>query len=224
MTEFVVALVAFVASHAAPAAAPLRARLVARLGERVYLVLYSAASLGMLWWLASAYGRAPYVELWPHVSVLRWVTVAAMPLACILLVPGVTGPNPLSVGRGGAGFDPARPGIVAVTRHPVLWAFAVWAGAHLPPNGDAASVLLFGTFLAISLAGPALVDRKRRAALGAAEWARLAAGTSNLPLAALLAGRARLRGVGVGSVLAALALYVVLLFGHPLVIGVDPIG
>lgn len=223
MTEFVLALVLFVASHAVPSTLRFRAPLVAALGERGYLVAYSVVSLGMLAWLASAYGRAPFVELWPFAPWTRWITIATMPFASILLIAGATAPNPLSIGRA-AGFDPARPGIVAVTRHPVLWAFILWAGAHLPPNGDAASVLLFGSFLALSLAGPALVERKRRAALGAAEWDRLAGPTSNLPFAALLAGRTRLRGLGGGRVLVALALYVAMLFGHALVIGVDPLG
>ena len=43
--------------------------------------------------------------------------------------------------------DPAAPlaPIVTTTRHPVLWGFLIWAVAHLPPNGDVVSIVLFGS-------------------------------------------------------------------------------
>jgi uncharacterized membrane protein len=37
------------------------------------------------------------------------------------------------------------------TRHSMLWAFTLWASAHLVANGDLASVMLFGTFAGYSL-------------------------------------------------------------------------
>jgi uncharacterized membrane protein len=38
-----------------------------------------------------------------------------------------------------------------ITRHPMLWGISIWAVAHLLANGDAASVGLFGSFLAYSV-------------------------------------------------------------------------
>lgn len=37
------------------------------------------------------------------------------------------------------------------TRHPMLWGVALWSAMHLWVNGDKASILLFGSFLAYSL-------------------------------------------------------------------------
>lgn len=224
MLELILAVVVFLASHAIPAVKPVRAALTARLGERAYLVLYSLISLAVLVWLGAAYARAPYVEVWPFALWTRWVPVLAMPIACILLVAAVSSANPFSIAIGRRPFDAARPGIVSVTRHPLIWAFVLWAGAHLVPNGDVASILLFGLLLVLSLLGPMSLDAKRKAQWGAEEWARRAAATSNVPLAAVVAGRGRLDLAGIGHwrVAAGLACYGVLWLGHEWLIGVSP--
>lgn len=98
----------------------------------------------------------------------------------------------------------------------MLWGLALWAGGHIPPNGDVASLILFGPLLILALAGPALMERKRRRTLGAAEWARLAAPTSR-------PATVRLSEVGIGRLAGGVALYVVLILLHPYVIGIDPL-
>ncbi len=97
MTELVLALLVFVASHAIPALRPVRGAVVARIGETAYLIVYSCISLGAIWWLAHAYADAPYMELWPFFVEARWVPVLVMPVSCVLLVAAVSSPNPLSV-------------------------------------------------------------------------------------------------------------------------------
>ena len=195
--EFWLALAAFLAAHSIPAAPALRGRLVALLGERLYLGLYSLLSLGLLVWLIAAAINAPYTPLWPYQAWAPWVPALVMPLAAVLMVSGLSAPNPLSVSFAlGVPFDPQRPGIVAVTRHPVLWGFGLWAAAHIPPNGTLTKVIMFGLFAAFAFAGMALVDFKQRLRLGAEEWRRLAAPTAIIPFAAVLAGRTGLRGPG----------------------------
>ena len=67
------------------------------------------------------------------------------------------------VGRGfAAGGDPA-PGILKVTRHPMMWAFGLWALAHIAANGDLRSLLLFGSMAVLALYGTVRLDAKRRA-------------------------------------------------------------
>lgn len=225
MVELIAAVLVFLASHAVPAVKPVRRRLVAGLGERAYMALYSALSLAMIAWLGFAYAHAPYVEVWPFAPWTLWVPLLVMPFACLLLVGAVSAPNPLSIAPRRRPFDPARPGIVSITRHPLMWAFVLWSGAHLVPNGDAASLILFGLLTALGLLGPLSLDAKRRAALGEAEWRRLARTTSNVPLAAVVAGRTGLdlRGIGLARGLSAILLYAVLLFAHPWVVGVSPL-
>lgn len=222
--EFALAMAAFVASHRLPALAGLRGRIVARIGMRGYVVLFSAVSLGLVWWLVAAAGRAPFVPLWDQMPWHRWAVNLAMPAAVLLTVLGTGAPNPFAFEGRAAGFDPGRPGIAGLTRQPLLWALALWSGAHLVANGDLAHVLLFAPFLAMALAGMPLVERRRRRAMGPAEWARLTAHTGLVPLAALVSGRwrpsARLPWLRLG--LAALV-WAAVLHLHAPVIGVSPL-
>ena len=218
----------FLALHSLPAGPAIRPRLVRALGETGYLVLYSLVSLLALAWLVVAAGRAPYVELWAFAPWQLWVPNLAMPAACLLVAFGVAAPNPLSFGgRARHKFDPDRPGIAGVTRHPLLWALALWSGSHLLPNGNLAHVLLFGGFTAFALFGMYAVDTRFKRILGATEWARLARRTSLVPFAALAGGRWRSAGMAIGAgpimrVLAGAALYLMLLSLHERVIGVAP--
>src|SRR5918912_150848 len=69
-------------------------------------------------------------------------------IAFVLLVFGASADNPTSpaADRMKPGELPVR-GITRITRHPMLWAFALWALAHLIVNGHLAGVLLFGAIL-----------------------------------------------------------------------------
>jgi len=225
MTELVAAIAVFIASHMIPAYRPLRNALVGAMGERAYMILYSLISIAVIVWLGVAYARAPYVEVWTFTPWTRWVPVLVMPFACIMLVAGATRPNPLSLSFAPGTYDPGRPGIVSITRHPVIWPLTLWAAAHLPPNGDVASLILFGFLFALGLAGPPSLDHKARAKMPEAEWQRLAAPTSNIPFGAQVAGRARVdwAGIGLRPVFWGLILYAVLLRGHGIVIGVSAI-
>src|SRR5262245_56635294 len=107
-----------------------------------------------------------------------------MPIACLLIVDGVTRANPLSFGgRGKLAYDPDRPGIAGL-RHPILWAALLCASSHLVPNGDLAHVLMFGLFAGLAAGGMVVFDRRRRPLLGSNEWAALARNTSNIPFTA----------------------------------------
>jgi uncharacterized membrane protein len=106
-----------------------------------------------------------------------------------------------------------------------MWGVALWALAHIVPNGDAAAVVLFGTLAVLALLGTLLIDHKLRARRGA-QWQRFAALTSNLPFAAILAGRQHLvlAEIGWRRIGIALALYVALLALHPWLFGLSPFG
>ena len=223
--EFTAAYIIFLASHAIPARPPVRVRLVGWLGERWYLAGYIAVSLGLLVWLISAASRAPFVMVWPFALWQLWVPNIALPLACLLAAFGVAARNPLSFGGRAEGFDPATPGIAGVTRHPILWALALWAGSHAVPNGNLAHVLLFGGFAVFALVGGLAIDARLRRRWGAEEWRRLSRRTSFVPLAGMVTGRTGWPGgrPDPRRLAAAVALYLALLMLHPGVIGVSPL-
>lgn len=217
MTDLLLAVGVFLAAHLIPAVKPVRAGLVRVMGEPVYLAAYSIVSLAIIVWMIRAYGAAPHVELWPAMDWARWLAAVVMAPACVLIVAGMAGPNPFSLGWGRRGFDPARPGIVGVTRHPVIWGLGLWAGVHVLVNGDQASVILFGLLGVLSLAGPFSLDAKRRGVLGAEgfEKMRAEAAETGFRAAVLQAGAWRIGG--------GLALWAALMAGHEWAFGVAPV-
>jgi uncharacterized membrane protein len=226
MIDLLLAAAFLIASHYGISSTPLRGWLVDRLGERAYLGLYSVIALGAIVWLSIAYARAPYIELWPFAAWMAWIPLLLMPVALVLLVGGVSGPNPTAVGAPDTlnQEDTAR-GILRVTRHPLMWAIALFALTHIVANGDLASVIFFGTFVALALVGTLLLDRKYAARRGA-DWRRFAEVTSNVPFGAIAAGRQGIvfEEIGWPRIGAAFALYLVLLALHPWLFGVSPMG
>lgn len=226
--EFAASMVLFLLSHILPARPRVRARLVRWLGEAGYLVGYVALSVGMLAWLIHSTGRLPYIHLWDFSLWQLWVPNLIMPFVCLLAAFGVGAPNPLSIAGGDpARFDPERPGIAGVTRHPILWALGLWSASHMVPNGDLAHLLLFGSFTLFALIGMVALDIRLRRRYGHEAWARMAARTSLVPLLASVTGRWRLaltvgRSFWVRFLMAAVA-YALLILLHPPVIGVSPL-
>ena len=221
MFQLLTAAVLFVGVHMIVSSTPLRGILLKALGERVYLALYSVTMIGLLTWLVLAYRAAPEEVLWQAGMGWWHLTYGVMVLSCILLVGGLVAPNPSIAGRPLKGTPKVR-GVLAVTRHPVLWALGSWALVHIPANGDGRSVILFGSLALLALVGTRLIDRRKRAQ-NPEFWEALAAETSNLPFLAMVQGRSRLRGREIWGlpVLGGLALYALLTAVHPLVAGVE---
>jgi uncharacterized membrane protein len=151
------------------------------------------------------------------------VAIVLMLPAFLLVVVGLTTPNPTAVAQEGL-VDQAPRGIVRITRHPFLVGVAIWAGVHLVGNGDWASLLLFAALAVVSVAGTVSIDAKRRRVLGDAKWDRFASRTSIVPFAAILAGR---NSLSVGELTlwrpaAGAFAYVLMLGGHAHLIGVSP--
>ena len=221
-TPLIAATIAFVIGHLVLSAAPVRAALTGALGRIGFLAGYSLYAMATFIWMNKAFTGAPFEDLWGDPGWARWLAVAVMPLASTLLAAGVLTANP-----GAVGFEKLmaadRPpmGIQKVTRHPILWAIALWAALHLTANGDLASVIFFGGILVLSLAGMIHMEARKRAELGDA-WTRFAAQSSLIPFAGIVEGRVRVSPAEIGwsRIAAGIILYLVLLFGHRVVIDV----
>ncbi|WP_196260149.1 NnrU family protein [Pelagibacterium limicola] len=225
MTHVVLALSVFLLTHLVTALPGVRDVLVIRLGLPSYIVIYSAISILALTWLILATLEAPVTLLWYPSGWQAWVTIIVSPVAVFLIVAGLLSPNPMSLSF----FPDSRRqtgAIVEVTRHPVFWGAFLWAGGHIPPNGDMRSVLLFGVLALLALAGFVLGDRRSRRRLGS-RWPKVAETTSIIPFLAIIQGRARLRfdlpllaAMAVASVLTGW----MLLGGHAFLFGADPLA
>ena len=193
MTEVVLAAIAFVGTHFLMSH-PLRRSIVATIGERGFLILYSLVALVTLVWLALAYRAAPMQPLlWPVGDVLWAIVSLVMLIASVLLVGSLIGnpalPDPTATERA----VPEARGVFAITRHPMMWSFALWALCHIAVYPDPANIVVALAILVLALVGARAQDAKK-ARLQPDFWPQWEARTSYWPFAAIAAGTARLGG------------------------------
>ena len=222
MINLLAAAAFFLAIHLLVSGTRVRDALTGRIGQGPYMGLFSLASVAGLTWFGFAFaasrGQPAYWDLTP---LTREIQLGLMLLAMLLIVPGLLTANPTSVRQEGALDRPdVVQGMLRITRHPFLWGVAIWAAGHLMANGDLASVVLFGSMLALALLGTASIDAKRRRALGPA-WETFAGQTSNIPFGAIASGRQvlRLGEIGWWRPLIAVLVWATLAFAHPYLFG-----
>lgn len=209
----VAAAVAFVGSHFI-LSHPLRKPLVGAIGERAFQCVYSLVSFATLGWMIVAYRRAPLTgPLWEVGSGL-WVLVTVVMLIASILLMGSLIRNPAlpTGGRPGA-FPEAALGVYAVTRHPMMWAFALWGLCHIAVYPVAKNIVVAAAMIVLALVGAALQDRKKER-LQSEQWPAWEAKTSYLPFAAIAAGRARLGGFGMHALAGGLIVWLVATWAH----------
>jgi uncharacterized membrane protein len=215
----------FLAIHFGVSGTPLRARLVHATGEKAFRGLFSLASLAGLVWLVIAYRRAPHVELWAPLVILKPIAAPLVLIAFLFAVIGLATPSPTVAGMESqlSRSDAPVRGIVRITRHPFLWGTALWAVVHLIINGDLASLILFGSLFVLALGGTVSIDKKRRDRFGE-HWNRFALATSNVPFAAITSGRNHLgealREIGIVRPLIAVAIFAAAFALHARLFGV----
>jgi uncharacterized membrane protein len=203
---------------------PLRAPIVRAVGEKGFLGVYAVVALGSLIWTGELWKAIPPDRLWETPG---WAYIVALPvmlLAFILFVGSMTAPNPALMGggvpeRSNAGVTTVR-GVQNITRHPMMWAFALWAVVHMALSADSRTLVLAGGILVLALFGSAMQDKKKRAA-SPGYGAHMAA-TSFVPFAAQLGGSPPLASAWPGAVAfgGGLVLWAVVLWAHPLVLGI----
>ncbi|PST20635.1 NnrU family protein [Mesorhizobium plurifarium] len=222
MAELLMALLAFLLLHSVPAMPAIRGRLIDRLGRTNYFALYSLVSIIVLGWVFYAALNVDFIPLWEPAPWQAWITLIAAPLGAFLVLAGLFSVNALSVSiRQGE----TQGAIVSITRHPVLWGFALWALGHLVANGDLRSLVLFGGFAAFALGGISMLEKRARLRLGET-WQRRAEATSVLPFAAIVSRRARLSSdapMAFAGIAAAVLTFWLLGGGHAELFHADPL-
>ncbi|MCC9620635.1 NnrU family protein [Thalassospira sp. MA62] len=216
MIWFFVAYAAFICGHIIPGL--LRRQIVSRIGGRAYIVGFSIVSLGLFGWLIHEVIHAQSPQIWGFSPWHASVAVIFMLFACIVGASAILQPCPLSMGRS-RGFQPDRPGINALTRHPLLLAIFFWAIGHLVANGDLASILFFGGSAIFALIGMPRMEKIRLRDMNDAQRRDLLDGTRRFSPRSVLSGAIGWRDIVLGVVI-----YVLLLGGHAHVIGVDPLA
>src|SRR6516164_7323512 len=219
MLSLIAASAYFLLIHFGVSGTRLRDELVTRLGTGPYRGAFALASVVGLVWMSYAYRHAPTLELWGLVLRFRPAAYVLVLIASLFVAIGITTPSPTRVGmesKVGQGPEAAR-GMVRITRHPFLWGIALWAFVHLIVNGDLASLIFFGSLLVLAVGGTLAIDAKRRRSFGG-QWTKFADVTSDVPFAAIVAGRNRLglalAEIGVWRPLTAILVYAAAFYLH----------
>jgi len=213
MSMLLLAAIAFVGTHFL-LSHPLRAPLVRALGERAFLGVYSAVAIATFAWMVVAYGSSPQTApVWLAGDGLWAVATVLMLVASVLLAGSFVG-NPAfpKLGAPHGVLGSAR-GVFAVTRHPMLWSFAIWGFAHILVYPIAKTFAIASAIMILSLVGAAFQDRKKER-LQPDAWPAWERQTSYVPFAAIVAGRARLGGFGPVALLGGLVIWLTATWAH----------
>jgi uncharacterized membrane protein len=223
MPLLIVAALIWLFIHIGISGTRLRDVVVAGIGEGPFRGLFALLSILGIVFLVFAWNAAPTTPLWYAPDWLRWVLVAVMLVAFLLFVASVNRQNPTMIG---SETNPQPPrGMQRITRHPMLWSFALWSGVHIIGNGDTAALVFFGAFLVTALAGMPSIDAKL-ARREPATWPALSAATSIVPFVAIAQGRNHFvpREIGWLTPLIAVVLWAVVLHLHPWLFGVAAVA
>lgn len=190
---------------------PFRRPLARSMGERAFQGLYSLiafATFGAMIYFYRAIGDEP--PLW-QLGQWAWIAGALlMWLASILLVGSFRG-NPAMVGSRGPRGGPS--GVLGITRHPMMWSFAIWAAVHLALTGSAKAMVLDGAILLLAIVGALGQDRKKAHQMGD-NWHEWTAQTAFVPFTRGLANPGAFALIG-GTILFVLATWF-----HPMPVGI----
>ena len=148
---------------------PLRRPMVSALGEKGFAGVYTLVSLLTFGWMIWAYPEASAEAPQPLWDAGRWgfiVATALMWLGSVLFM-GSLRRNPAFPRPGKVIERIDEPnGVYAITRHPMMWGFTLWALVHAIVNPTVASLILSTAIALLALIGAALQDEKKEKALG----------------------------------------------------------
>ena len=182
LTSLMAANIAFVGSHFA-LSHPLRAPLVGLLGNGGFQLVYNLVAAATLAWVYFAFvattGGAP---LWGGFGDGVWIVASLLTLlGSVLFIGSVVRPNPAlptPMAENQAAGTPR--GALRVTRHPMMWGFALMALGHLIAAPTPRTLITMSAMMFLALVGAKLQDAKKRQQMCEA-WANWEAQTSYVP-------------------------------------------
>lgn len=214
LAGLIAAALAFVGTHFA-LSHPLRAQLVRRLGAGAFQGIYSLVALATFLWMVLAFRAIPLdaAMLWNGQGTAASVLASTLMLVASILLVGSFLGNPALPIPGATELAKQQPkGVFMVTRHPMMWSFALWSAAHLLVSPSPRVLVLTGAVAFLALVGAHLQDRKKAELMGSA-WQGWESRTSYWPR---LGGLAQ---AGMVPWLGGLALWLAATWAHSGLIG-----
>ncbi|QGN55365.1 NnrU family protein [Novosphingobium sp. Gsoil 351] len=210
LVSLIAAGIAFVGTHFAMSH-PLRAPLVRTLGAAGFAGVYSMVSLATFGWMVWAFVSMPRrgTPLWDGSSEAIWIVASLLSIVALALFIGSLRGNPaLPDPRAAQGLADKQPDhVFRVTRHPMMWGFALWALSHILVAPTARTVVLAGAIGFLALVGAHLQDRKKQALMGES-WRAWESKTSYWPRLGALPG------IGIGLWAVTIALWLAITWAH----------
>jgi uncharacterized membrane protein len=190
---------------------PLRGPMVRAMGEKAFQGVYSLVSLilfGLMIYFYRIIGREP--PLW-DAGQAGWIAGTILMWLGSILFVGSFVKNPALPGAKGPRGGPH--GVFTITRHPMMWGFALWAAVHLTLIAMPKAMVFDGAILVLALFGAAGQDRKKAGQMGEA-WHEWTAQTAFIPFS---------RGVGNPGAVALIGgtlLFLIATWAHPMPAGI----
>lgn len=187
LAELELAAIAFVGTHFLMSH-PLRRTMVRTLGNRGFLGIYSLVSLVTFGWMVWAAWKVPSEAPYWVVGTGGWIVASLMTWLGSILLIGSFYRNPsLPDPTGRAPAITAPHGVFKITRHPMLWSFALWAIAHGIVNPTPSGLVIDEAIGVLAIVGAAFQDRKKEQQWGE-RWAEWVKQTSFVPFGRGVAG------------------------------------
>ena len=176
LASLVLASVAFVGTHFLMSH-PLRAPMVKVLGERGFGLVYIVVSFATLYGMTRFYGPAAAdapIPYW-NPGQMGWIVATILMWIGAILFVGSLRQNP-AFPTGGKPITHigAANGVFAITRHPMMWGFAIWALVHAIVMPTLASLVVSAAIAILALGGAYGQDFKKAKLVGEPwrDWVR----------------------------------------------------
>jgi uncharacterized membrane protein len=161
----ILANIAFVGTHFLMSH-PMRAELVRIFKPGGFALVYSGISLLLFYWVVVEFIGAPKeAPSWPVGDVL-WILASLLTLVAAILFVGSFVRNPSLPGASEQLAAQKPFGVYNVTRHPMMWSFALWGAAHIlvAPRPD--NLIFSGSIVFLAVVGSKAQERKKARLIG----------------------------------------------------------
>lgn len=188
VVELIAACSAFVGTHFL-LSHPLRDPMVRRMGEGGFRTVYTLVALATFVWIITAWRAVPAASPAYVPGDVVWMLASALMLfASILLAGSVYGNPALPARNAHAAATRNALGVLAITRHPMMWSFAIWALVHMLIWPTSESHVLSSFILILAIGGAFGQDMKKARLMGDS-WRGWCRRTAFVPFAGQVGGR-----------------------------------